>query len=110
MNRLRSEWARCEKDRQEGTRIYFIGLDLAEGASQEIAEAVPSTGGKFYDVRNPGHLAGALDEINTTEKGRFYTLQLTRQQPAYFVFVLLAFAALTLRMILNGIPHFVQLS
>jgi len=52
----------------------------------------------------------ALDEINTTEKGRFYTLQLTRQQPAYFVFVLLAFAALALRMILNGIPHFVDLS
>ncbi len=99
-----------EKDRQEGTRIYFIGLDLAAGASQEIAEAVPSTGGKFYDVRNPGHLAGALDEINTTEKGRFYTLQLTREQPAYFIFVLLAFAALALRMILNGIPHFVELS
>ena len=56
------------------------------------------------------HLVRALDEINTTEKGRFYTLQLTRQQPAYFVFVLLAFAALALRMILNGIPHFVDLS
>ena len=52
----------------------------------------------------------ALDEINTTEKGRFYTLQLTREEPAYFVFALLAFAALALRMILNGIPHFVDLS
>lgn len=99
-----------EKARQEGTRIYFIGVALEPGASQQIAEGVTTTGGKFFDVRNPGHLTDALDEINTTEKGRFYTLQLTRQQPAYFVFVLLAFAALALRMLLNGIPHFVELS
>ena len=99
-----------EKARQEGTRIYFIGVALEPGASQQIAEGVGTTGGKFFDVRNPSHLVRALDEINTTEKGRFYTLQLTRQQPAYFVFVLLAFAALALRMILNGIPHFVDLS
>ena len=71
---------------------------------------VVTTGGKFFDARNPDHLKEALDEINTTERGRFYTLQLTRQQPAYFVFVLLAFAALVLRMILHGIPHFVELS
>jgi hypothetical protein len=83
---------------------------LEPGASQQIAAAIPTTGGKFFDTRNPSHLAGALEEINTIEKGRFYTLQLTRQQPAYFVFVLLAFAALALRMILNGIPHFVELS
>jgi hypothetical protein len=99
-----------EKARQEDTRVYFIGVALDPGAAQQIAEAVPTTGGKFFDARNPSHLREALDEINTTEKGRFYTLQLTRQQPAYFVFVLLAFAALALRMILNGIPHFVELS
>jgi len=99
-----------ERARQEGTRIYFIGVALEPGSSQQIADAIPSTGGKFFDARNPGHLKEALDEINTIEKGRFYTLQLTRQQPAYFVFVLLSFAALTLRMILNGIPHFVELS
>jgi hypothetical protein len=99
-----------EKARQEDTRVYFIGVALDPGAAQQIAEAVPTTGGKFFDARNPSHLREALDEINTTEKGRFYTLQLTRQQPAYFVFVLLAFAALALRMILNGIPHFVDLS
>jgi len=99
-----------EKTRQEGTRVYFIGVALEPGASQEIAAAIPTTGGKFFDARNPGHLVEALDEINTIEKGRFYTLQLTRQQPAYFVFVLLAFVALALRMILNGIPHFVELS
>jgi Ca-activated chloride channel family protein len=99
-----------EKARQEGTRIYFIGVDLDEGASQQIADGVGTTGGKFFDARNPGHLVDALTEINTTEKGRFYTLQLTREQPAYFVFVLLAFAAVALRMILNGISHFVELS
>ena len=85
-------------------------MALEPGAAQQIAAAVPTTGGKFFDARNPRHLIDALDEINTIEKGRFYTLQLTRQQPAYFVFVLLAFAALALRMILNGIPHFVELS
>jgi Ca-activated chloride channel family protein len=99
-----------EKGRQEDTRIYFIGVALEPGAAQQIAEAIPTTGGKFFDARNPGHVVRALDEINTIEKGRFYTLQLTRQQPAYFVFVLLAFAALALRMILNGIPHFVEIS
>src|SRR6058998_3935078 len=99
-----------EKARQEGTRIYFIGVALEPGAAQQIAQAVPTTGGKFFDARNPSHLVEALDEINTIEKGRFYTLQLTREEPAYLVFVLLAFAALALRMILNGIPHFVELS
>jgi Ca-activated chloride channel family protein len=99
-----------EKARQEGTRVYFIGVALQPGAAQQIAETVPITGGKFFDARNPRHLVEALDEINTIEKGRFYTLQLTRQEPAYFVFVLLAFAALALRMILHGIPHFVELS
>jgi hypothetical protein len=83
---------------------------LAPGAAQDIAKAVPITGGKFFDTRKPDHLVAALNEINTTEKGRFYTMQLTRQQPAYFIFVLLAFAALTLRMILNAIPHFVDLT
>jgi Ca-activated chloride channel family protein len=99
-----------ERARQQDTRIYFIGVALDSGAAQEIAQEIPTTGGKFFDARNPGHLADALEEINTAEKGRFYTLQLTRQEPAYFVFVLLAFAAVALRMILNGIPHFVELS
>jgi Ca-activated chloride channel homolog len=99
-----------EKARQERTRVYFIGVALDPGASQQIAAAVPTTGGKFFDARNPSHLAEALDEINTIEKGHFYTLQLTREQPAYFVFVLLAFAALALRMILNGIPDFVEIT
>jgi len=99
-----------EKARMEGTHVYFIGVALEPGASQQIADGVGTTGGKFFDVRDPQHLEAALDDINKTEKGRFYTLQLTRQQPAYFVFVLLAFAALTARMILNGIPHFVEIS
>jgi len=99
-----------ERARMDGTRIYFIGVALEPGASQQIAENVSTTGGQFFDVRDPGHLKDAMNEINKAEKGRFYTLQLVRQQPAYFIFVLLAFLALTLRMILNGIPHFVELS
>ncbi|MBI2815676.1 MAG: VWA domain-containing protein [Acidobacteria bacterium] len=99
-----------EKARMDGTRVYFIGVALEPGASQQIADNVSTTGGKFYDVREPHHLQEALGEINKTEKGRFYTLQLIRQQPAYFIFVLLAFVALSVRMMLNGIPHFVELS
>ena len=68
------------------------------------------TGGKFFDVNNPRHLEEAMGEINHLEKGRFFTLQLIREQPAYFVFVLLSLACLALRMLLNGIPHFVELS
>src|ERR1051326_8509819 len=92
-----------EKARQNVTRVYFIGVALEPGASQQIAETVDTTGGKFFDVREPRHLKAAMADINQAEKGRFYTLQLTRQQPAYFVFVLLAFAALFVRMLLNGI-------
>src|SRR5208283_937632 len=98
-----------ERARMDGTRVYFIGVALEPGASQQIAENVSTTGGQFFDVRDPGHLKDAMSEINKAEKGRFYTLQLVRQQPAYFIFVLLAFVALTLRMILNGIPHFVEI-
>ena len=99
-----------EAARLDGTRIYFIGVALEPGASQQIAEAVYTTGGRFFDVRNPQHLEEAMSEINHLEKGRFITIQLIRHQPAYFVFVLLAFASLALRMLLNGIPHFVELS
>jgi Ca-activated chloride channel homolog len=99
-----------EKAREEGVRVYFIGVALDPGVARDIAAAVPSTGGKFFDTQNPRHLEQAIEEINTIEKGRFYTLQLTREQPAYFIFVLLAFVALAVRMILNGIPHFVDLS
>ena len=110
-----SNWGRdplqeVERARLEGVRIYFIGVALQPGAARQIAAAVPSTGGKFFDAQNPEHIAEAFEEINTTEQGRFSTLQLRREQPAYFIFVLLAFAALVLRMILNGIPHFVELS
>jgi Ca-activated chloride channel family protein len=110
-----SNWGRdplqeVERARQDGVRIYFIGVALQEEAAGRIAAAVPSTGGKFFDAQIPGHIVEALEEINTTEQGRFSTLQLRREQPAYFVFVLLAFAALALRMILHGIPHFVEIS
>ncbi|PYU34462.1 MAG: hypothetical protein DMG31_06090 [Acidobacteria bacterium] len=99
-----------EKARMEGTRVYYIGVALEPGASQDIGQALPSTGGQFFDVRDPMHLEEAVNAIDKIEKGRFHTLQLVRQQPAYFIFVLLAFLALAARMALNGIPHFVDLS
>jgi von Willebrand factor type A domain len=99
-----------EKASMDGIRIYYIGVALEPGTSQEIAQAVTSTGGQFFDVRDPRHLEEAVDAIDKIEKGRFYTLRLVQQQPAYFIFVLLAFLALAARMALNGIPHFVDLS
>ena len=99
-----------EQARQEGRRIYFIGVALEPGASQQIADAVYTTGGRYFDVSNPRHLEDAMEEINHLEKGRFVTIQLIRHQPAYFVFVMLSLGCLALRMALNGIPHFVELS
>jgi Ca-activated chloride channel homolog len=99
-----------EKAHTKGTRVYYIGVALEPGASQDIAQAVPSTSGKFFDVRDPRHLEQAVEAIDKIEKGRFHTLQVLQQQPAYFIFVLLAFLALAARMALNGIPHFVDLS
>ena len=99
-----------EAARQEGTRIYFIGVALEPGASQQIADAVYTTGGRYFDVSNPRHLDDAMEEINFLEKGRFVTIQLINNQPAYFIFVMLSLACLGLRMLLHGIPHFVELS
>jgi Ca-activated chloride channel family protein len=106
----RNPLEQIERARTEGTRIYYIGVALEPGASQEMAQVVPSTGGQFYDVRDPKHLEQAIEAIDKIEKGRFHTLQVLQQQPAYFMFVLLAFLALAARMALNGIPHFVDLS
>jgi Ca-activated chloride channel family protein len=99
-----------DKAHTNGTRIYYIGVALEPGASQEISAAIPSTGGQYFDVRDPKHLQEAVDAIDKIEKGRFHTLQIVQQQPAYFIFVLLAFVALAARMALNGIPDFVDLS
>jgi Ca-activated chloride channel family protein len=99
-----------ERAKSEGTRIYMIGVALQPGASQQIAYGVPSTGGKYYDVRNPAHLEQAFADINNIEKGIFYTLQLRKDEPAYFYFVLAALACLALRLILNAVPQFVEIS
>jgi Ca-activated chloride channel homolog len=99
-----------DKAHTNGTRIYYIGVALEPGSSQEIAAAIPSTGGQYFDVRDPKHLQEAVDAIDKIEKGRFHTLQVVQQQPAFFIFVLLAFVALAARMALNGIPDFVDLS
>ncbi len=99
-----------DKAHTNGTRIYYIGVALEPGSSQEIAAAIPSTGGQYFDVRDPKHLQEAVDAIDKIEKGRFHTLQVVQQQPAFFIFVLLAFVALAARMALNGVPDFVDLS
>jgi Ca-activated chloride channel homolog len=99
-----------ERAHTKGTRVYYIGVALEPGTSQDIAQAVPSTGGEFFDVRDPKHLGQAVDAIDKIEKGRFHSLQVLQQQPAYFILVLLAFLVLAMRMALNGIPHFVDLS
>jgi Ca-activated chloride channel family protein len=109
-NTGRDPMIEIERAKAEGTRIYVIGVALQPGASQEIAAAVPQTGGKYYDVRSSSHLEQALTDINDIEKGVFYTLSLTANQPAYFVFVFLSLVCLALRLILHAFPQFVEIS
>jgi Mg-chelatase subunit ChlD len=106
----RDPMTEIERAKAEGTRVYMIGVALQPGASQQIASGVPQTGGKYYDVRNPGSLEDALSDINQIEKGVFFTLQLRKNEPAYFIFVLLALGCLALRLLLHAIPHFVEIS
>ena len=64
----------------------------------------------YRHVRTSTHLEQALTDISAVEKGVFYTLSLTKDQPAYFVFVGLALACLAWRLILHAFPHFVEIS
>jgi hypothetical protein len=41
---------------------------------------------------------------NQVEKGVFYTLSLTRNEPAYFIFVVLSLICLALRVALHAFP------
>lgn len=109
-NTGRDPLTEIERAKAEGIRVYMIGVALQPGASQEIAAAIPRTGGKYYDVRTSTHLEQALADISDVEKGVFYTLSLTRNQPAYFIFVGLALACLAWRLILHAFPHFVEIS
>ncbi|OFW01503.1 MAG: hypothetical protein A3H94_05815 [Acidobacteria bacterium RIFCSPLOWO2_02_FULL_60_20] len=106
----RDPMTEIERSKSEGTRIYMIGVALQPGASQQIAGAVPQTGGKYYDVRNPRSLEDALGDINNIEKGIFFTIELKKNEPAYFFFVMLALACLAARLILQAIPQFVEIS
>jgi len=106
----RDPMTEIERASSVGTRIYMIGMALQPGASQQIASSVPQTGGKFYDVRNPRSLEDALSDIDQIEKGVFYALELKKNEPAYFIFVLLSLACLALRLILHAVPQFVEIS
>jgi Ca-activated chloride channel family protein len=100
-----------ERARLDGTRIYMVSVQIEPGGTAtEIANAVPSTRGKAYDARDRESLNAALRDINEVEKGVFFTLQLIRNNPAYFIFVLLSLGCLALRMILHAIPHLVEIS
>ena len=100
-----------ERARANSTRIYMLGVDLDEsGSTGNLALAIPGTGGKYYDIQRSGDLEQALTDINDVEKGIFYTLSLTRNQPAYFAFVVLSLACLALRLGLHAFPRFVEIS
>jgi hypothetical protein len=99
-----------EHAKAAGTRVYMISIDVDSIEQEQLAFAVPNTGGKFYDVRRTSDLDQALTDIDQVEKGMFYTLALTRNQPAYFWFVALSMACLSLRLILHAFPHFVEIS
>lgn len=99
-----------ERARAAGTRIYLIGVELQPGAAAEIAAAIPNAGGKYYDAQRASDLDQAMLDINEVEKGVFYTLSITRNQPAHFLFVVLSLACLALRLGLHAFPQFVEIS
>lgn len=109
-NTGRDPMIEIERAKSDGTRIYAIGVALRSDPSDGLAAAVPQTGGKYYDVLSAGNLAQALTDINEVEKGVFYTLSFTRNQPAYLVFVFLSLACLAVRLMLHAFPQFVEIS
>jgi Ca-activated chloride channel family protein len=109
-NSGREPYIELEVARKNGVRVYMIGVELESNSSEQLAFAVPMTGGRYYNVRRTTDLEQALTDINQVEKGVFYTLSLTRNEPAYFVFVALALVCLALRLVLAAFPHFVEIS
>ena len=109
-NSGREPYIELELARKDGVRVYMIGVDLQTNASEQLAFAVPMTGGKYYDVRRTTDLEQALTDINQVEKGVFYTQSLTRNEPAYFIFVALSLICLALRVALHAVPQFVEIS
>jgi Ca-activated chloride channel family protein len=109
-NSGREPYIELERSRKAGVRVYMIGVDLQSNSSEQLAFAIPMTGGKYYDVRRTTDLEQALTDINQVEKGVFYTLSLTRNEPAYFIFVTLAVICLALRLVLHAFPQFVEIT
>lgn len=109
-NSGREPYIELELARKNGVRVYMIGVELQSNSSEQLAFAIPMTGGKYYDVRRTTDLEQALTDINQVEKGVFYTLSLTRNEPAYFIFVVLSLICLALRVALHAFPPFVEIS
>ena len=109
-NSGREPYIELERARKNGVRVYMIGVELQSTSSEQLAFAVPMTGGKYYNVRRTTDLEQALTDINEVEKGVFYTLSLTRNEPAYFIFVMLSLICLGLRVALHAVPQFVEIS
>ena len=109
-NAGREPYIELERARKNGVRVYMIGVELESNSSEQLAFAIPMTGGKYYNVRRTADLEQALTDINQVEKGVFYTLSLTRSEPAYFIFVALALICLALRLVLHALPQFVEIS
>ena len=109
-NSGREPYIELERARKNGVRVYLIGVELQSNSSEQLAFAIPMTGGKSYNVRRTTDLEQALTDINEVEKGVFYTLSLTRNEPAYFIFVALSLICLALRVALHAFPQFVEIS
>ena len=109
-NSGREPYIELERARKNGVRVYMLGVALESNSSDQLAFAIPMTGGKYYDVQRTTDLERALTDINEVEKGVFYTLSLTRNEPAYFIFVMLSLICLALRVALHAFPQFVEIS
>jgi len=109
-NSGREPYIELEFARKNGVRVYLIGVELQSNSSEQLAFAIPMTGGKYYNVRRTTDLEQALTDINEVEKGVFYPLSLTRNEPASFIFVTLSLICLALRVALHAFPQLVEIS
>jgi hypothetical protein len=53
-NSGREPYIELERARKNGVRVYMIGVELQSNSSEQLAFAVPMTGGKYYDRSRAG--------------------------------------------------------
>lgn len=101
--------------RFRGYRVYLIGVDLPPEVTRKetqklLIQAIMNTGGKYFDAHDKNQLIEANDAIDRTEKGIFVERTVETDVPVYQIFVYASLSLLSLGLVLNTIPYFVEIS